>query len=128
MTHRLVSRLAALAVTATAALALVQSPAASAQEKHLQFSINLGHHGHGYYVAPPPPPPVVVYHQHHHHSYYQPPAIVYGYSNYGSFGYAQPGHGGGHWHGDAFCRRDHGAHGKQKIKYKHHDRGHGRDD
>lgn len=118
MTHRIASRIAALAATATAALMLVQSPAASAQEKHLQFSINLGHPG--YYLPPPPPP--VVYHQ--HIEYYPAPAISYGYSNYGSFGYAQPGYGGGHWHDGEFCRRDHGHRGKHKIKYKHRDRDH----
>lgn len=120
MTHRIASRIAALAATAAAALLLVQSPAASAQEKHLQFSINLGHPGHHGYYLPPPPPPVI----HHHIEYYPAPAISYGYSNYGSFGYAQPGHGGGHWHGDEFCRRDHGHRGKHKIKYKHRDRDH----
>lgn len=123
MTHRIVSRIAALAATATAALLLVQSPAASAQEKHLQFSINLGHPGYGYYLPPPPPP--VVYHP--DIEYYPAPAVSYGYSNYGSFGYAQPGYGGAHWHGDEYCRRDHGGRrGKHKIKYKH--RGHDRDD
>lgn len=109
-------RIAALAATATAALMLVQSPAASAQEKHLQFSINLGHPGyHGYYL-PPSPPPVV----HHDIEYYPTPAIGY----YGSFGYAQPGYGGGHWHDGEFCRRDHGRRGKHKIEYKHRDRDH----
>lgn len=125
MKYRIASHIAVLAATATAALLLVQSPAASAQERHLQFNVNLGHHG---YYLPPPPPPVVVYHHPDPHSYYQPPAISHGYSNYGSFGYAQPGHGGGHYHGNNFCRGDHGNRGKHKIQYNDRDRGHDRDD
>lgn len=122
MTHRSIARITALAATAATAFLLLQSPAASAQEKHLQFSINLGHHG---YYLPPPPPPVVVHHD-YHVEYYPAPAIHSGYSNYGSFGYSQPNYGNGHYHGHQYCRTDHGR-GKHKIKYKHRDRHHDRD-
>lgn len=121
MKHRSLTRFTTLAAAATTAILLLQSPNASAQDKHLQFSINLGHPG---YYLPPPPPPVVV---HHHTEYYPAPAIQYGYSNYGSFGYSQPNYGGGHYHGDDFCRIDHRRQGKHKIKYKHY-RDHDRDD
>lgn len=120
MTYRIVPRLAALAAAVTAALLLVQSPAATAQESHLQFSMNLGHPG---YYLPPPPRPVVVY----PHPYYEPP-IAYGYPAYGGFGYVEGGHGGEHYHGSDFCRADHGQRGEQKIEYRREDRGHGRDD
>lgn len=116
MTHRTATRarlgtLAALVVTVAAALMLLQSPTASARDRHLEFSINLGHPG---YYLPPPPPPVIYYDDHHVDHY---PA------------YPQPSHysGGGHYHGQHFCRARHGHHGKHKIKYKHRDRHHDRD-